>query len=783
LFTKNETFNLTIYDLKPYTSYSVRLSACNQAGCVEASNRGLRRIKTKLQLFKNKTYFEIKTMDYHLAGFHKPIIYIINHRTVEVVWQEPEESNGNLVEYKVYRNNELAAVLNLKEDDNSTQYMFTYKLGFYIFRDTQLNSGAIYSYKIQASTEHYSLLTQAVSVQMPPTTFLIDCKRTRVNVSQSRFSENKDSTNAAGLSLFDGILKVNFTVASPTQVRIAYDFSQWKQFILCLSKSSYSNAMLNKSALDVVSVFSIKILLQSNLNGLQSLDFPYPSTDDTDLLVNKVQFMLSGLLGFSNYSIRISLSALYPNTQVLTTKAIYLRTNEQKPCCKFRQPIVIRNSFARHFAVKWSNHDFEPNGVLTRFKIYRYQLKSHGCVEFGFNWINNVSFFLESAVTTLTQIDINLASTNNSNFFYDETNQEYAYIDSDTVLQHAFSHYIYKIFAYNSFGKIESLWSEPEIAWQYMPPTPPYDLKITEAHATGFRLKFKQPSRFNGILAYYLIKLVPFVQKTAEKVGKEVLLSIRPMQSCQTFLDFSSNEVEPPLIDVHVSGLESFQSYRITVRALNQVGVSSEESEEIVGNTLESSPEYLPRIYAKSIECLNSKVCITFKFEDAARLNGQLISINLYQIKSTTLEGGKAKQGFEKNREKVKIYYDNELRVIYSGLQRDFLFTNLQPYTQYSFIYELCTFAGCTRQVEPLNIRSIETLPLNQPTPDIRRIVTTTDDMFCFQIHWAMPESPNGLVLYFEMYRIFAPFNDVNETVFDYNDPEQVRLVSTLSLK
>jgi hypothetical protein len=277
----------------------------------------------------NKTYFEVKTLDYHVTGVQKPIVYIIDHTRVEVVWQEPDSPNGRLIEYNIFRNNELVATLNLDDDDsnitNSSQSRFTYKLGFFIFRDEHLVSDGLYTYKVQASNEHYSRLSAAVNVQMPPTTFLIDCssespKRPNTNSSHiqavQRFNENTARTDEATLSLFNGVLRVNFTVISSSQIRIAYDFAEWKRFILCLSKSSYSSSSVNKSALDVVSVFSIKILLHSNLNGLQSLDFPYPSKDDTDLAVNKVQFMLSGLIGFSNYSIRISLSALYPNTQV-----------------------------------------------------------------------------------------------------------------------------------------------------------------------------------------------------------------------------------------------------------------------------------------------------------------------------------------------------------------------------------------------------------------------------------------------------------------------------------
>ena len=133
--------------------------------------------------------------------------------------------------------------------------------------------------------------------------------------------------------------------------------------------------------------------------------------------------------------------------------------------------------------------------------------------------------------------------------------------------------------------------------------------------------------------------------------------------------------------------------------------------------------------------------------------------------------------------ENVKIFYDNELKLIYSGLQRDFLFTNLFPYKMYSFIYELCTFAGCARQIHPLNVRTIEIPPMNQPEPIVRRIVTTTNEMFCFQIGWRMPEIPNGKISGFEIYRMFKPFDDLNETIFGYQNLNQSHLIKKINFR
>ena len=49
---------------------------------------------------------------------------------------------------------------------------------------------------------------------------------------------------------------------------------------------------------------------------------------------------------------------------------------------------------------------------------------------------------------------------------------------------------------------LRSPWSEPGLSWQLKAPTPPLDLKINEAHAPGFKLKFKEPVKFNGKFRY-----------------------------------------------------------------------------------------------------------------------------------------------------------------------------------------------------------------------------------------------------------------------------------------
>jgi hypothetical protein len=150
-------------------------------------------------------------------------------------------------------------------------------------------------------------------------------------------------------------------------------------------------------------------------------------------------------------------------------------------------------------------------------------------------------------------------------------------------------------------------------------------------------------------------------------------------------------------------------------------------------------------MFIKSVECLNSKICISFKFFDPEKLNGQLTNFNLYQVNLNN-------DSNENNK--------SDLKLIYSGLQRDYLFMNLKAFKNYSFIYELCTFAGCTRQLKPQSILTLELLPKNQSAPIVSRIINSSlsngniNALYCFSIKWMLPEEPNGLILYFELNKV-----------------------------
>ena len=178
--------------------------------------------------------------------------------------------------------------------------------------------------------------------------------------------------------------------------------------------------------------------------------------------------------------------------------------------------------------------------------------------------------------------------------------------------------------------------------------------------------------------------------------------------------------------------------------------MSSIESERILANTLESTPSNLNPLQASPVESfdkINYTQSILFKLQDPEYINGVLISFNLYQIIDQN-----ATNSFN-----YTIFYDYQLKSVYSGTKREFLLTNLKPYQNYSFIYEVCTYVSCTRQTKLTKILTLESPPLSQPEPVPIRLLSNLN---CYQIFWSNPLYPNGVIKYFELYRNISVFNN-----------------------
>lgn len=441
-------------------------------------------------------------------------------------------------------------------------------------------------------------------------------------------------------------------------------------------------------------------------------------------------FDITGLLPFSNYTFRLSLASMFPSARQFTTQPVYLRTLPEPPCCLFRPPRVLRHELNRSIVVKWTVSDLQINGNLAVFTVNRFKLKGHGCAPFDFDQINtlNISDYLLDQKTI--QID-------SSEFRYDQTSRQYFYIDSGSSLGANFSFYTYKIVLHNQIGSIESGYSRPVFGWQFNPPTAPRDLRVLDAHSTGFLLQLKPPLYFNGLLAYYKIYINAFPINSGLKTISTVLM-IEAEKKCQNESNSYSSEEQK----IQINGLSSFQSYQISAVAFNQIGIMSTESEKIMAMTLESSPENLKPLVCHSFKCNNNQVCISFKFQDAEIMNGKFKSMSIYLVRGNSS--------------------DQHLK-LYSGPSREFVYENVEPFTNYSFVYDACTYGGCTKYISGQVVQTVETNPEGLCVPEV--VKTPRNSSFdCFRISWKWPSRPNGRILYFEINRRAVRFADISSS-------------------
>ena len=255
-------------------------------------------------------------------------------------------------------------------------------------------------------------------------------------------------------------------------------------------------------------------------------------------------------------------------------------------------------------------------------------------------------------------------------------------------------------------------------------------------HSTGFNYRFKEPINFNGLLSHYTIKVSTYYGSTFDFIqSREIVFD--NINKCKI-----SSESE--IIEFSVGGLLPFRTYKITASATNSIGLISMDSDEVILNTFESSPRGLLPLVTKPVLNLeeNTGFGIVFKFNDPIYLNGILTKFNLF-LYTPILD--------KILLEDIAEFYDYQLQLIYSGLLREFHYKNLIPYKKYYFLYEICTASGCTRQTKLSKVLTLEGEPFNQPEPIVNKLLS---NLRCFNISISQPLMANGIILYYEVYRI-----------------------------
>ncbi|KAM6217822.1 usherin isoform 2-T2 [Rhynchocyon petersi] len=268
------------------------------------------------------------------------------------------------------------------------------------------------------------------------------------------------------------------------------------------------------------------------------------------------------------------------------------------------------------------------------------------------------------------------------------------FTDSSDTLR-PFTLYEYQVRAQNSRGSVESVWSS--VRTLEAPPqqfSAPW-VQATSAHSV--LLNWTEPESPNGIITQYH---VVYQEKSDDSLFNVSIIHAFTVMGTS--------------FQAHLFGLEPFTTYRIGVVAANQAGKVS--SPWTMVQTLESSPSGLSNFMVEQRE---NGHALLLQWPEPTRTNGVIKNYN--------------------------IFSDGILE--YTGLNHQFLFRRLEPFTLYMITLEACTRAGCARSM-PQPLWTEEAPPDSQLAPTIHSVASTS-----VELSWSEPINPNGKIIRYEVIR------------------------------
>ena len=292
-----------------------------------------------------------------------------------------------------------------------------------------------------------------------------------------------------------------------------------------------------------------------------------------------------------------------------------------------------------------------------------------------------------------------LGITNNGLLINVVDGETFIFTDAGPELK-SYTEYEYRVTAVNRQGDTTSNWVKVrtlEAAPQVMDvPT------ITAIDAFSLSVKWEPPLSTNGIITYYQVEY--------RKASNDPTVQF-PIYTAT---------VPNSVTETSVSGLRPYSQYEIRIKAVNAAGEVA--SEWVKANTAQAAPSNVDLF---EVEKISDGLSVILRWDEPGQPNGILTNYYIYEQGSTNS--------------------------IYQGLNREFEFRRLQPYTEYSVQLEACTMGGCSKS-EMQKIRTAEILPENQPPPSIG-ISNATH----VTLRWTAPVDPYGKILRYKVIRRTAP--------------------------
>ncbi|XP_022099403.1 usherin-like isoform X2 [Acanthaster planci] len=148
-----------------------------------------------------------------------------------------------------------------------------------------------------------------------------------------------------------------------------------------------------------------------------------------------------------------------------------------------------------------------------------------------------------------------------------------------------------------------------------------------------------------------------------------------------------------------------------------------------------------------SVGCANSEAVITATLQDAPAnlFDPAVTSLDANTIQITWREPGRPNGVIQEYR----IRESNAADPIYVGDATVFEYVHrgLQPYTSYQYTLVACTAAGCTSS-NPVSITTPEAPPQGVSSP-VHVVISAT----MLELYWSPPTTPNGIITSYQLYR------------------------------
>ncbi len=293
--------------------------------------------------------------------------------------------------------------------------------------------------------------------------------------------------------------------------------------------------------------------------------------------------------------------------------------------------------------------------------------------------------------------------------------ETFAFTNAGPELQ-SFTEYEYRVTAVNKEGEATSTWAS--VRTLESPPQVIGPPRITAVDSFSLAAEWDPPLSSNGIIAYYQVEYR------------------RASQDPTVEFPLRAVTVPGAVTETSVSGLRPHSRYAVRVRAVNAAGEVA--SDWVEASTGQAAPAVLSLF---EVEQISDGLSVILRWNEPGQPNG--ILTNYY------------------------VYEEGNPNAIYQGLNREFEFRRLQPYTEYDVQLEACTMGGCTKSAAQ-TIRTAEIAPTNQPAPSLSDSNSTH-----VTLSWSAPVHPNGRVTRYQVIRRTAPRIAKRDTTPTYS-PETV---------